>query len=96
MPKEEHFYGEKMRAHVHRALESFPMNMTKKQLIRLCEEYIAANPDIYITPGWFAKWMMDDSWLLQKNGKVKGSKARIWWNAHLQYKNYDRQKLRIT
>jgi hypothetical protein len=96
MAKQEHFYGPFMASHVHAALESFPMKMTRKELIANCAEYISKNAAIEITPAWFAQWMMDDCFLLVKDGKVKGSKARIWKNVHLQYKNDTSNRLRVT
>lgn len=72
-----------MATHVERALESFPDEMTKKELIAQCAVYISANPEIYITPGWFAQIMMEDGLLLAKRkNRIKGSKAFTWLNVH--------------
>lgn len=72
-----------MATHVERALESFPDEMTKKELIAQCEVYISANSEIYITPGWFAQIMMTDGLLLSKRkNRIKGSKAFTWLNVH--------------
>lgn len=69
--------------HLTSALESFPDSMTKKDLITHCANYIAANPEIYITPAWFAQLMMDDSLLLFKRKKmIPGSRAFVWFNSH--------------
>ena len=75
--------GRKMELHVTTALDSFPDAMTKKQLIEHCAAYIASNPEIYITPGWFAQIMMEDGLLLSKRkNKIRGSKAFLWLNVH--------------
>ena len=69
--------------HITTALESFPDEMTKKQLIAECAKYIEANPVIYITPAWFAQVMMDDPMMLAKHrNQIKGSKAFLWINVH--------------
>jgi GH35 family endo-1,4-beta-xylanase len=69
--------------HITTALESFPDEMTKKQLINECAKYIEANPVIYITPAWFAELMMDDCVMLAKRkNRIKGSKAFLWINVH--------------
>ena len=72
-----------MSKHLCDALNSFPDEMTKKELISHCAAYIQANPDIYITPGWLAEVMMSDGLLLSKRkNRIKGSKAFIWLNVH--------------
>lgn len=72
-----------MATHVEKALESFPDEMTKKELIAHCTTYISANPEIYITPGWFAQIMMEDGLLLfKRKNRIKGSKAFTWLNVH--------------
>lgn len=81
--------------HLTDALMSFPESMTKKDLVIHCAKYIAANPDIYITPGWFAQLMMDDSFLLSKRKKmIPGSHAYIWINEHKRF-NQNPNRLRI-
>ena len=81
--------------HLVDALDTFPDSMTKKDLVLHCAKYIAARPEIYITPEWFAKLMMDDSCLLAKRKKmIPGSRAFVWIN----YSKIDRKtphKLRI-
>lgn len=84
MAKQKHIIGEIMHAHVRKALASFPVVFTKKELIKHCEAYVSSNPEIYITPGWFARWMMDDRKLLNKHSKTKGSKEIIWVNIYLK------------
>jgi hypothetical protein len=75
--------GQKMQLHVTTALDSFPDAMTKKELIAHCETYIAANPEIHITPGWFAEIMMQKGLLLSKRKKrITGSRAFTWLNVH--------------
>jgi hypothetical protein len=75
--------GQKMELHVTTALDSFPDAMTKKELIAHCATYIAANPEIHITPGWFAEMMMQDDFLLSKRKKmIRGSRAFTWLNVH--------------
>lgn len=75
--------GTNMATHVEKALESFPDSMTKKELIAHCADYISANPEIYITPGWFAQIMMEDGLMLSKRkNRIKGSKAFTWLNVH--------------
>jgi hypothetical protein len=77
------YLGPKMATHIETALKSFPDDMTKKDLIERCATYIAANPEITITPGWFAQVMMDDGLLLSKRkNMIKGSKAFTWLNVH--------------
>jgi hypothetical protein len=72
-----------MATHIERALMSFQDDMTKKDLIKHCATYISSNPDIQITPGWFAQLMMDDCVLLSKRkNRIKGSKAFTWLNVH--------------
>ena len=69
--------------HMTDALDTFPDSMTKKDLVLHCAKYIAAHPEIYITPEWFAKLMMDDSFLLAKRKKmIPGSRAFVWINYH--------------
>jgi hypothetical protein len=81
--------------HLTAALDSFPDSMTKKDLVSHCAEYIAANPEIYITPEWFAELMMDDRFLLSKRKKmIPGSRAYIWVNEHNRFKQ-NPHRLRI-
>jgi hypothetical protein len=81
--------------HLITALDSFPDSMTKKDLVLHCANYIAANPEIYITPGWFAQLMMDDSCLLGKRkNMIPGSRAFIWIN-HSKMDRLSPHKLRI-
>lgn len=78
-----HHLGPKMVTHIETALTSFPDDMTKKDLIQRCATYITANPEIQITPGWFAQLMMDDGLLLSKRkNMIRGSKAFTWLNVH--------------
>jgi homoserine kinase len=72
--------------HMTDALETFPETMTKKDLVLHCARYIAVNPEIYITPEWLAKLMMDDSFLLSKRKKmIPGSRAYVWVNEHKRF-----------
>jgi len=81
--------------HMIDALDTFPDRMTKKELVLHCATYIAANPEIYITPGWLAQRMMDDSLLLGKRKKtIRGSRAFIWIN-HSKMDRLSPHKLRI-
>jgi hypothetical protein len=81
--------------HMTDALETFPDTMTKKDLVVHCARYIAANPEIYITPEWFAKLMMDDSLLLGKRKKmIPGSKAFIYIN-HSKMDRINTGKFRV-
>lgn len=78
-----HYLGPKMVTHIETALTSFPDAMTKKDLIQRCATYITANPEIQITPGWFAQLMMDDGLLLSKRkNMIRGSNAFTWLNVH--------------
>jgi hypothetical protein len=75
--------GQKMELHVTTALDSFPDAMTKKELIANCTTYISANPEIHITPGWFAEMMMQDGLLLSNRKKmIRGTRALTWLNVH--------------
>ena len=81
--------------HMIDALDTFPDRMTKKELVLNCANYIAANPEIYITPSWFAQCMMDDSLLLGKRKKtIRGSRAFIWIN-HSKMDRLSAHKLRL-
>lgn len=73
--------------HMTDALDTFPESMTKKDLVLHCARYISENPEIYITPEWLAKLMMDDSLLLSKRKRlIPGSRAYVWVNEHKRYK----------
>jgi hypothetical protein len=81
--------------HMIDALDTFPDRMTKKDLVLHCANYITANPEIYITPGWFAQLMMDDGCLLGKRKKmIRGSRAFTWIN-HSKMDRLSPHKLRI-
>lgn len=81
--------------HLTDALDTFPDSMTKKDLVLHCAKYIADRPEIYITPEWFAKLMMDDCCLLGKRKKmIPGSRAFVWIN-HSKMDRKSPHKLKI-
>jgi hypothetical protein len=81
--------------HITAALESFPDSMTKKDLVIHCARYIAVNPEIYITPEWFAQLMIDDCLALSRHKKmIPGSRAYVWINEHKRFQQ-NPHRLRI-